>query len=311
MATTLPSGETLGAKIKSDIAAKAPIASPTFTGTPAAPTAAVGTNTTQLATTAFVQTQLAKNFPGNGSAAFANSIYGGRNLTNTYTIDQLSAKVQKGDFSDLFVGDYITKAVTVSGTAYTVNWLFADFDYQLGNGDTECTAHHIVMLPSICLGNAQMNSSNVIDNGYVGSAMWKTTIPACATGIKNAFGTAHCLSFRTLLSTVVSTTAASMGGAGRVGCSTEWGWQDCICNLPSEPQVYGGTVRSSSFFDVGERKTQFSLFRHNTHAMNIRANWWLSAVGYSNGFCGVTADGAAHATDSSYSFGVRPYFLFH
>lgn len=33
----------------------APLASPTFTGTPAAPTAALGTNTTQLATTAFVQ----------------------------------------------------------------------------------------------------------------------------------------------------------------------------------------------------------------------------------------------------------------
>lgn len=33
----------------------APLASPTFTGTPAAPTAAPGTNTAQLATTAFVQ----------------------------------------------------------------------------------------------------------------------------------------------------------------------------------------------------------------------------------------------------------------
>lgn len=37
------------------LALKADLASPTFTGTPAAPTAAVGTNTTQLATTAFVQ----------------------------------------------------------------------------------------------------------------------------------------------------------------------------------------------------------------------------------------------------------------
>jgi len=34
---------------------KAPVASPTFTGTPAAPTAVSGTNTTQIATTAFVQ----------------------------------------------------------------------------------------------------------------------------------------------------------------------------------------------------------------------------------------------------------------
>jgi hypothetical protein len=37
---------------------KAPIASPTFTGTPAAPTAAVATSSTQLATTAFVQAAL-------------------------------------------------------------------------------------------------------------------------------------------------------------------------------------------------------------------------------------------------------------
>jgi hypothetical protein len=36
----------------------APLASPTFTGTPAAPTAATTTNTTQLATTAFVQQEI-------------------------------------------------------------------------------------------------------------------------------------------------------------------------------------------------------------------------------------------------------------
>lgn len=42
-----------------DLALKANIASPTFTGTPAAPTATAGTNTTQLATTAFVTTAVA------------------------------------------------------------------------------------------------------------------------------------------------------------------------------------------------------------------------------------------------------------
>lgn len=41
--------------INQALGAKAPLASPTFTGTPKAPTAASGTNTTQLATTAFVQ----------------------------------------------------------------------------------------------------------------------------------------------------------------------------------------------------------------------------------------------------------------
>lgn len=42
-----------------DVSGAAPAASPTFTGTPAAPTAPQGTNTTQLATTAFVQAEIA------------------------------------------------------------------------------------------------------------------------------------------------------------------------------------------------------------------------------------------------------------
>jgi hypothetical protein len=45
-----------GTTISYDNTAYAPLASPAFTGTPTAPTAASGTNTTQIATTAFVQT---------------------------------------------------------------------------------------------------------------------------------------------------------------------------------------------------------------------------------------------------------------
>ena len=43
--------------------ASAPLASPTFTGVPAAPTAAANTNTTQLATTAFVMTEVGDYAP--------------------------------------------------------------------------------------------------------------------------------------------------------------------------------------------------------------------------------------------------------
>lgn len=43
--------------INSTLTGKAPLASPALTGTPTAPTPAGGTNTTQLATTAFVQTR--------------------------------------------------------------------------------------------------------------------------------------------------------------------------------------------------------------------------------------------------------------
>lgn len=45
--------------LTADLALKAPLASPTFTGIPAAPTAAGGTNTTQIANTAFVRAEIA------------------------------------------------------------------------------------------------------------------------------------------------------------------------------------------------------------------------------------------------------------
>jgi hypothetical protein len=45
------------------ISSKADIASPTFTGTPAAPTATSGSNTTQIATTAFVTAALQAIYP--------------------------------------------------------------------------------------------------------------------------------------------------------------------------------------------------------------------------------------------------------
>jgi hypothetical protein len=47
---------------------KAPIASPTFTGIPAAPTAAPGTNTTQIATTEFVTSAVAAGGGGSGGS---------------------------------------------------------------------------------------------------------------------------------------------------------------------------------------------------------------------------------------------------
>jgi hypothetical protein len=49
--------------ISGAISSKADIASPTFTGTPSAPTATAGANTTQLATTAFVTAALSAIYP--------------------------------------------------------------------------------------------------------------------------------------------------------------------------------------------------------------------------------------------------------
>lgn len=54
LADAINDDASFAATITTALALKAPLASPTFTGTPAAPTAAAGNSTTQLATTAFV-----------------------------------------------------------------------------------------------------------------------------------------------------------------------------------------------------------------------------------------------------------------
>ena len=62
------------------LSAKAPLASPALTGTPTAPTAVAATNTTQIATTAFVQTALA----GLGAGDMLKSVY---DTTNNGKVD--------------------------------------------------------------------------------------------------------------------------------------------------------------------------------------------------------------------------------
>lgn len=56
----------------SDLAAKAPLASPAFTGNPTAPTPAASDNDTSIATTAYVQTELA-SFSGTPTAPVAHA----------------------------------------------------------------------------------------------------------------------------------------------------------------------------------------------------------------------------------------------
>lgn len=66
---------------------KANLASPTFTGTPAAPTATTGTNTTQIATTEFVNATIAAGGGGEITAALSS----GANYPDTVSIATVKA----------------------------------------------------------------------------------------------------------------------------------------------------------------------------------------------------------------------------
>ena len=70
----------------SQVTGAAPLASPTFTGTPASVTPSTSDNTTKIATTAYVQANLS-GLTGNGICSLANSqgVYAGVSYTNCYS----------------------------------------------------------------------------------------------------------------------------------------------------------------------------------------------------------------------------------
>ena len=62
--------------VQTQLDTKAPSASPTFTGTPAAPTAATATNTTQVATTAFAQAAIDADVTTHAALRSSSTVYG-------------------------------------------------------------------------------------------------------------------------------------------------------------------------------------------------------------------------------------------
>lgn len=81
--------------IAAAIATKANTASPTLTGTPAAPTAAAATNTTQIATTAFVQGEFSATRNAITSKSYGTPEYDAGNSGTAISLDGNNGQNQK------------------------------------------------------------------------------------------------------------------------------------------------------------------------------------------------------------------------
>lgn len=237
------------------------------------------------------------------NAGAHNAIYRGKSLGSTVTTAQYAA-IKAGTFDDLYIGDYWT----IGG----VNYRIAAFDYYLNSGDTNCTTHHVVIVPDTCLYNAQMHNTssggyeggaaNTTTGGYVGSDMYKSNLEQAKTTIKSAFS-GHVLKHRIYLTNAVANGRAS-GGA----------WCDSEVDLMCEQMVYGSGIFSpvsdGSNVPANYRveKSQLPLFQHEPSRICNRNNWWLRDVITASFFAFVGFDGGANCFDASYSVGVRPAF---
>ena len=241
-----------------------------------------------------------------------NAMWGGRDITAAFDAGTVSANIADGTFRDIFPGDYITKQVTISGKTYTVNWVIADCDYWINKGDTAVTVHHVAIVPQAPIFDANMNATNTAEGGYMGSRMFKETIPACATGIVNAFGASHILTFRDRLISGMTANQISSGLPNFTG-GAQWGaspWVSVQCDLMTEKMVLGAPVNSASALDEWCATRQMSAFRLSENLINYNRQWyWLRNIVSSASFARVDGDGLAYAGGASNSSGVRPFAL--
>ena len=260
--------------------------------------------------TTSVRSNWYSNFPDGAEAH--NAMWGGRDITASFNNGTVSANIANGTFRDIFPGDYITKQVTISGKTYTVNWVIADCDYWINKGDTAVTVHHVAIVPQAPIFDANMNATNTTEGGYMGSRMFKETIPACATGIVNAFGASHILTFRDWLISGMTANQISSGLPNFTG-GAQWGaspWVSVQCDLMTEKMVLGAPVNSASALDEWCATRQMSAFRLSENLINYNRQWyWLRNIVSSADFANVGGNGLAATDIASDSNGVRPFAL--
>lgn len=231
-----------------------------------------------------------RNVLADGAAAH-NCIYRGKNLGTSVTAEQYTA-ISSGKFTDLYIGDYWV----INGVTYRI----AAFDYYYNCGDTNFTKHHVVIVPDTSLYKAQMNTSNVTTGGYTGSAMYKSNLAQAKTTIKAAFGSAHVLTKRELLTNAVNGNTPS-----------GWAWFNSDVELMNEVQAYGSVAwgaHDGNGYNVASGDGQFPLFMFDRTKLHNREDYWLRDVASATSFSFVGYSGRATDNGASDSIGVRPAF---
>jgi hypothetical protein len=229
----------------------------------------------------------------------ANRRFESIDLGTSYTAD-LKADIVSGKFEKAVVGGYLT----INGHVYD----FAHPDYWLNTGDTQCTTHHMLVVPRGCLVSGKMNSTHITTGAYVGSDFYtgnnsNTALADIKAIIKADFGEANILTHRELLANTVDAS----------GNASSWAWYDSDIDLMNEQMVYGGPCGSkpaadSVNYNMGIDKSQLKLFAERPDLITNRADWWLRSVVSATLFALVGNYGDAGPYNAGASLGIRPAF---
>lgn len=239
-----------------------------------------------------------------------------KDISNDFFNGSLRSEIAAGNFRNVRPGDYIT--YSASGKNFKFVVCDCDYWYGKGDTNctthhirvmlTECTGitelwaglpydggtgHWSGVLR--CPWNAATdvdptsasavgsNNTNITRNGasaYAGSFVRDRLVTRILPEVFNlAFGSSNVLKVRNLLSNAVDTSKPSGGSSAWNGIASGWGWFDSYLELPSEIELYGSTVFSSSGFDIGCQDKQLAIFKNASLGTLLVGNdVWTKAV---------------------------------
>ena len=269
-----------------------------------------------------------------------NAIFGGRDLTNVYTVDEMYEMIHSGDFDDLYVGDYFTVSITTdiythfvgetfeSGTTYyemsgTINdrvWTATE-DTTPQEGKTYATKQ--VKTENVDLMFAAFDYYyNVGDTAF--TAHHAVLIPQTAfatTAKMNPTNTTTGGYYNSDMHQIILPCYAKSIKAAlnnHLLSHKTWlptalssaAWYDTELQLMNEVQLYGTMIMSSGQYSVGIDNKILPVFNFINNVNYSRNGAWLRSIINSSNFARYGSDGNPGSFGASNALSVRPLIIF-
>lgn len=218
--------------------AKAPLTSPTFTGTPAAPTNGTPTdNTTQIATDAFVQSALGAASPQPLASIGPAGGTAGVCLGATMPRAQVSSGAISANSGTLYLAAvYLAEGVTVT----KLGWVA---------GGTGATAPTHQWLGLYDLNRVQLaTTADQTSAPVVANTAYQYAIATIASGAATSFTTTYAGLYYIGLMMTATTTVSLVAGAGGVNASVA---ANGIAPIAAGPSTTGGSAPPTFPFTAG------------------------------------------------------------
>ena len=263
------------------------------------------TSKVEANTTAITELQASSGGSGSGGGDLApsithNGIYRGDDLLSGHfaSIADIITAVRAGDFSDIYIGDYIPATVDSTERQF--------FVAGINKGGRPIKNSYYGVNNYLCMlyddnTYAQFNEEWTTDGGYVGSEMYTTTLPAMYTSLAGSSGTpfySYVLTTNEYLESANSFSSITAGVTYTTGCQLV---------LLSEMEVYGAVVYASSKFDMISGAEQLPIFKFSAFSNSFYG--WLRNVCDSRRFCYVDSGLFAGYADAFLQYRCRPRFF--